>query len=162
MPPWTDEFRIGGGSISHDAEDEHVRPGQRLVPAFVHFRPDGYHADIRDPALQAGSTRLPTADHFAEMRAAYERTAPDPGNFDAFVATTSNAVGARPGWPDDALGAIAAPTLVVVGDHDFVRLEMVELIPDAQLAVLPGCTHMDVTLRTELPVPMLERFLPPS
>jgi pimeloyl-ACP methyl ester carboxylesterase len=61
------------------------------------------------------------------------------------------------------LGAIAAPTLLVVGDHDFVRLEhaveMHELIPGSQLGVLPGTTHMGVMRRADLLVPRVETFL---
>lgn len=45
-----------------------------------------------------------------------------------------------------ALAAIAAPTLVLAGDHDLIRLEhIVEIfnsVPNAQLAILPGATHM--------------------
>jgi pimeloyl-ACP methyl ester carboxylesterase len=37
--------------------------------------------------------------------------------------------------------------------------EMRELIPDSQLAVLPGTTHMQLTQRAELVVPIVERFL---
>jgi pimeloyl-ACP methyl ester carboxylesterase len=58
---------------------------------------------------------------------------------------------------------IAAPVLLVVGDTDFVRIEhaaeMLELMQDAQLAVLPGTRHTEVTHRTEVLVPLLARFL---
>ena len=46
------------------------------------------------------------------------------------------------GWTDDEIRSVAAPTLLVVGDRDFVRLdhaaEMLDLFPDCRLAVLPG------------------------
>lgn len=66
---------------------------------------------------------------------------------------------ARPPAPDGQ--SITAPTLLVV-DTDFVRLEHIvaghDLLPDARLAVLPGCTHMDVVRRPELP-PIVRPFL---
>jgi pimeloyl-ACP methyl ester carboxylesterase len=59
-------------------------------------------------------------------------------------------------WPEEDIRAIAAPTLIVLGDSDGVRLEhAVELfrlrgggvmgdlagLPQSQLAVLPGTSH---------------------
>jgi pimeloyl-ACP methyl ester carboxylesterase len=59
-------------------------------------------------------------------------------------------------WPERDIRAITAPTLIVLGDSDVVRLEhAVELfklrgggvmgdlagLPQSQLAVLPGTTH---------------------
>jgi pimeloyl-ACP methyl ester carboxylesterase len=55
-----------------------------------------------------------------------------------------------PGWTDE-LRSLQAPTLLIFGDRDFSPLpdvvEMFELLPDAQLAVLPGTTHVGVTRR---------------
>src|SRR6266704_2334290 len=88
-----------------------------------------------------------------------DRLAPDPGHFDAFAAKTSQAAGNLKGWTAGELGRIGAPTLLVFGDHDFIRLEhaveMQGLIPGAQLAVLPGATHMDVLRRADLIVPLV-------
>ena len=64
------------------------------------------------------------------------------------------------------LARITARTLVMIGDHDFVRIphaELVcELIPQAQLAVLPGTTHMQLCQRVELLVPMIDTLLGPG
>jgi pimeloyl-ACP methyl ester carboxylesterase len=68
--------------------------------------------------------------------------------FPEILAKTAAAVGAFEGWSPEELRSIGAPTLILVGDTDFIRLEhaieMFELIPNAQLAVLPGTTHMQV------------------
>ena len=68
-----------------------------------------------------------------------------------------------PGWSEEELRGLAAPALLVIGDTDFVRIEhaakMHRLIPDARLAVLPGCTHTDVVRQTGLILPMVEAFL---
>ena len=154
-------FSLGGGTALQLALDYPDRVG-RLIAASVGYSPDGYHAEISDPAQWATSTRMPTAEDFRQMREAYERLAPDPGHFEAFQARTGRAAGSM-SWTPAELGRIGAPTLLVFGDHDFIRLEhaveMHALIPGAQLAVLPGATHMGVLRRADLMVPLVSDFL---
>ena len=155
-------FSLGGGVALQLALDQPDRVG-RVILASVSYAGDGFHAEISDPAQHATSTRMPTAEDFRQMRDAYARLAPDPGHFDVFAAKTSQAAGSLEGWTAEELGRIAAPVLLVFGDHDFIRLEhaveMHGLIPGAQLAVLPGATHMGVLRRTDLIVPMVRDFL---
>lgn len=155
-------FSLGGGVALQLALDHPDRVG-RLVLVSVSYAPDGYHEEITDPARHATSTRMPTAEDFRQMREAYDRLAPDPGHFDAFAAKASRAAGSLKGWTPEELGRITAPTLLVFGDHDFVRLEhavqMHGLIPGAQLAVVPGATHMSVLRRTDLFIPLVRAFL---
>jgi pimeloyl-ACP methyl ester carboxylesterase len=140
-------------------------PGRvgRLIVASAGYAADGFHPDISDPARHATSTRMPTEDDFRQMQEAYLRLAPDPGYFGAFQAKVSQAANSFPGWPTGELSRITAPTLLVFGDHDFIRLEhaveMHTLIPGAQLAVLPGATHMSLLHRTDLMLPLIGGFL---
>ena len=77
-------------------------------------------------------------------------------------------------WPPDAVRAIAAPTLIIVGDSDGIRPEhavaMFRLrgggvfgdlagLPAAQLAVLPGTTHVGLLDRAEWLLAMIPPFL---
>ncbi len=77
-------------------------------------------------------------------------------------------------WPVEAIRAIKAPTLLIIGDSDVVRPEhAVELfrllgggvagdlvgLPRSQLAVLPGTTHVTLVDRAEWLVSMMTRFL---
>jgi pimeloyl-ACP methyl ester carboxylesterase len=155
-------FSLGGWVALQLALDHPERVNQ-LILASVSCAADGMHEEITDPARHATSTRMPTAEDFQQMRDAYARLAPDPDHFDAFAAKASQAVGSLKGWTAEELGGIAAPTLLVFGDHDFIRLEhaveMHGLIPGAQLAVLPGATHMAVMRRADLIVPLLRDFL---
>jgi pimeloyl-ACP methyl ester carboxylesterase len=64
---------------------------------------------------------------------------------------------------DRELAALRAPTLLIFGDRDFSPLadvvEMFELLPDAQLAVLPGTTHMGVTQHPARLLALITPFL---
>jgi len=154
-------FSLGGGVALQLALDYPELVG-RLIAASVGYSPDGTHAEISDPARWATSTRMPTAGDFEQMRAAYQRVAPDPGHFDEFRAHTGQAAGSM-SWTPAELGRIGAPTLLIFGDHDFIKLEhaveMAGLIPGAQLAVLPGATHMGVLRRADLMIPLIQGFL---
>jgi pimeloyl-ACP methyl ester carboxylesterase len=155
-------FSLGAGVALQLTVDYPDRVG-RLIAASAGYASDGFHPEISNPALHATSTRMPTAEDFGQMREAYERVAPDPGHFEAFAAKASQAANNLKGWTAAELGGITAPTLLVFGDHDFIRLEhavqMHELIPGSQLAVLPGTTHMGVLRRADLIVPLVTGFL---
>jgi pimeloyl-ACP methyl ester carboxylesterase len=152
-----------GGCTALDLAIRYPSRVDRLVLASTPFRPDGYHEDVNDPARHATSTRMPSERDFLEMARTYARIAPDPGHFEALAAKASGAVAAFRGWSPDDLRAVTAPTLIVLGDNDFVTLDhaalMRGLIPDAQLAVLPGTTHNEVTRRVDLVLPLLTSFL---
>jgi pimeloyl-ACP methyl ester carboxylesterase len=134
-----------------------------VVPASASVRMEGMHEDLTDPARQATSTRMPTQQDFAAMQETYARLSPHPDRFDDFLASLSQSAADLQGWSDEQLAAITAPVLLVLGDRDFVTVEhgalMLELIPGSSLAVLPGTTHMDVTRRGDLLLPMLAAFL---
>jgi pimeloyl-ACP methyl ester carboxylesterase len=155
-------FSLGGGTALQLAVDFPDRV-DHLIAASVAYSADGFLPEIMDPSQFGVSTRLPTADDFQQMRDAYASVAPDPGHFDAFLQKTSAAAATAKGWTPEQLGSITARTMLVFGDHDFFKLEhaisMRDLIPGAQLAVLPGTTHMDVLRRADLTVPLVSGFL---
>ena len=152
-----------GGTVAVQLALDHPDLVGRLIPVSVSFASDGFHQEITDPARYATSTRMPTEEDFGQMREAYTGVAPDPGHFDVFWARVGQAANGFKGWTPGELGAITAPTLLVFGDHDFVRLEHAvqvhALIPGAQLAVLPGATHVGVLRRADLIVPLVSEFL---
>ena len=59
--------------------------------------------------------------------------------------------------------AVRAPTLLIVGDRDIVRVEhavqMQHLISDARLAVFPATDHLAMTGRAAYVASMLDEFL---
>ena len=143
-------FSLGGLTATGVAV-RHPSKVRRLVLAATHIRPDGYHPEITAP--EQNDPRLPTEQEFASWQAAYESVAPDPDDFFPFLERLQPVVHDWSGWTDDEVRSVTAPTFLVIGDHDFVRLdhaaEMLDLFPDSRLAVLPRTKHTEVMQRPE-------------
>ena len=150
-------FSLGGLVAYAVALGAPGRVGKLIIASADAHRPPG-----RESA-PLGEGRLPTAADFQAWRAAYEAVAPDPAHFDEFAAKTSAMVVHEfAGWTEE-LRSLQAPTLLIFGDRDFMPLphvvEMFELLPDAQLAVLPGTTHVGVTRRHGAVLALITPFL---
>ncbi|GAA4820201.1 alpha/beta hydrolase [Actinomycetospora corticicola] len=142
----------------------HPERVRRLVFASGFVRAGGYHPDITDPDRWATSTRMPTEEDFAAMRREHERLAPDgAADLDDVMAKLGPVVMTSAGWTDEELRRVTAPTLVMIGDHDFVTVSHAELtrdlLPDATLAVVPRSTHTRLMHRTEIVLPLIEDHL---
>ena len=98
-----------------------------------------------------------------QLREAYIKVAPDPENFESFFYKSRNRMRDFKDVPDEAIRAIAAPTLVVGADRDVMQPEgavaLYRMLPHAQLIILPNTEHMQITSRTDWLVPMIEAFL---
>src|SRR3954468_16210468 len=99
----------------------HPAKVRRLVLAGSNIRPDGYHPEITAP--EQDDPRLPTEEEFATWKADYEAVAPDPANLFPFLDRLQPGVQAMPGWSEEEIRSIPAPTFLVIGDQDFVRLD---------------------------------------
>jgi pimeloyl-ACP methyl ester carboxylesterase len=150
-----------GGMVALTAARLYPERVGKLVIASVDPRPG--HAEFENPDDPEVARRMPTEADFAAMRDAYEAAAPNPAAFETVAQKTSGMVHFFTGWSDDELKGIDAPTLVLLGDTDFVPLAnavaMFELLPRSELAVLPGTTHMGVSQRPEQVLALIGRFL---
>lgn len=128
----------------------HPQSVRRLVLAASHIRNDGYHPEITAP--EQDDPRLPTEAEFDTWRSDYEEVAPDPDGLFPFLERLQPVVHDMAGWTAEEIGSIRSPTCLVIGDRDFVRLdhaaEMLDLFPDARLAVLPATRHTEVMDRS--------------
>jgi pimeloyl-ACP methyl ester carboxylesterase len=147
-----------GGTIALQVALRHPQVVHKLVVASGFFSHDG-----ADPAFW-NSFATATLDVMPkELRDAYVEVAPQPENLQSMFDKAVQRMRNFKDIPADTIRGITAPTLVVCGDSDVMRPEHAvqefRLLPHAQLAVLPGTDHMQVTARTSWLVPMIEEFL---
>jgi pimeloyl-ACP methyl ester carboxylesterase len=149
-------FSLGGFVAYAVALGASARVGRLIVASADAHRPPG-----RESA-PLGEDRMPTPADFQAMRDAYAAVAPDPAQFDEFAARASAMVHEFPGWTDE-LRSLRVPTMLIFGDRDFSPLpdvvELLGFLPDAQLAVLPGTTHMGVMRRPAELLALITPFL---
>jgi pimeloyl-ACP methyl ester carboxylesterase len=130
---------------------------RRFVAASADYRGG------REPGPDDPRAPMPTEADFQAMRDDYAAVAPDPSHFDAFAERVSTMVHSYVGWTADDLRAVQVPTLVLVGDRDFIRVsdavEAAELVPHGQLAVLPDTSHMGMTRSPDRVLAMVVPFL---
>jgi pimeloyl-ACP methyl ester carboxylesterase len=149
-------FSLGGLVAYAVAIGAPARVGKLIVASADGHRPPGRESEPLD------EDRMPTPADFQAMSDAYKKVAPDPAHFDNFAARTSAMVHEFPGWTDE-LRSLQVPTMLIFGDRDFSPLpdvvEMFGLLSNAQLAVLPGTTHVAVTRRPREVLALITPFL---
>jgi pimeloyl-ACP methyl ester carboxylesterase len=144
---------------------------RKLVLASVTYTLDGVH-----PGLMEGLGEMtPEMMHGSPWHEEYVRIAPRPEDFPTLFAKKTQMDQQIKDLPDEAIRAIKAPTLLIIGDSDLVRpehaVEMFRLLgggvfgdtpaglPASQLAILPGTSHVSLVNRSELLVPIITSFL---
>ena len=147
-----------GGHIALQMAISHPDLVRKLVVESAMFQRDG-----SDPGFWKSFEHAKLDDMPPELKKAYLGVAPHPEDLPTFFTKSVQRMLNFKGWTPEEIQSINAPTLVMIGDHDIVRPEhaalMFRLLPNAQLAVLPGTDHMTIVNRTELLVPMIEMFL---
>ncbi|MNQ34711.1 2-hydroxymuconate semialdehyde hydrolase [compost metagenome] len=147
-----------GGTIALQVAIRHPQAVRKLVLASALVTRDGAYPWLWDAMAKARLENMPQ-----ELQEAYLKVAPRPENLRLFHDKAARRMRDFKDIPAAAIRSIAAPTLVVIGDADVIRpehaVEMFRLLPHAQLAVLPGTDHMQVTARVEWLVPMIRGFL---
>jgi pimeloyl-ACP methyl ester carboxylesterase len=149
-------FSLGGLVACAVAVGAPSRVGKLIVASADPHRPPGRESVPLD------DERMPTPADFHSMHDAYDTVAPDPAHFDEFAAKASAMVHQVPGLTDE-LRSLQAPTMLIFGDRDFSPLsdvvELFGLLPNAQLAVLPGATHIGVAQRYREVLALITAFL---
>jgi pimeloyl-ACP methyl ester carboxylesterase len=150
-------FSLGGLVACEIAFRAPGRVGRLIAASADPCRPPG-----RESA-PLSDDRAPTPADFQEMHDEYDKTAPDPAHFSEFAARLAAMVHEVPGWTAAQLATLTNPTLLIFGDRDFSPLpdavELYGLLPDAQLAVLPGTTHTGVPRRPAELLALITPFL---
>jgi pimeloyl-ACP methyl ester carboxylesterase len=147
-----------GGLVGYEIAVRHPgRLGRLVVASADARRPPGRESQ------PIGEDRLPTQADAGQWQAAYRDVAPEPDRFGETAGRTTTMVHQVAPYGDDELRALRLPVLLVFGDRDFWPLtdvaELLAVLPDAQLAVLPGATHVAVSQRPEQLLALISPFL---
>jgi len=159
-----------GGGVALQLAMRHPELVQKLVVASASSTSDGVHPEVWEGIEQI------TPELFAgtPWKEEYDRVAPNPDAFPTLVEKMKQLDSQPFTWPPDEIRAIAAPTMIIVGDSDGTTPEhAVELfrlrgggvfgdlagLPSARLAILPGTTHVGLIHRADWLAPMLGEFL---
>jgi pimeloyl-ACP methyl ester carboxylesterase len=141
-----------GGGVALQVAIRHPEAVRKLVVASASYTSDGMHPEL----LEMIPTITPEIFAGSPIEEAYLRTAPRPEDFPTLVAKLKQLDMEPFAWLPEDIRGIAAPTLLIIGDSDAIRLEhAVEMfrllgggvmgdmggLPKSQLAVLPGTTH---------------------
>ena len=164
-----------GGAIALQLAIRHPELVRKQVVASASYRLDGMHA----VALEMFPNITPEFFAGSPIEEGYQRTAPNPEDFPKLVEKLKTLDTTDFAWPEEDIRGISAPTLLIVGDSDGIRLEhaveffrllgggvMGDLagLPKSQFAVLPGTTHyfppgFGVVDRVDWLLPMVSIFL---
>lgn len=159
-----------GGGVALQIAIRHPEVVRKLVAVSVYYNSDGIYPEV----LEGIEHITPEAFAGSPWREEYDRVALNPEDFPTLVAKLKELDLTFVGWPPDDIQAIEASTLLIIGDSDVVRpehaVEMFRLLgggvagdladlPNSQLAVLPGTTHVTLVDRADWLLSMIGEFL---
>jgi pimeloyl-ACP methyl ester carboxylesterase len=107
-----------------------------------------------------------------QLKTAYKQVAPDPNGLQVMHDRDAKRMVNFKDIPDEQITAIAAPTLIIIGDKDLITPEhaiaLHRQIANSELAIIPGghgayigeiTTITPDTKENEFGMPMIEKFL---
>jgi pimeloyl-ACP methyl ester carboxylesterase len=162
-----------GGGVAQQVAIRHPKLVRRLIITSSVYKYEGWSAETR--AILP--TLAPEMFEGTPIKTDYDSLAPDPKHFAAFVNKMKKFVTTSYDFGADKIKAIKSPTLIISADGDGVTpehaVEMYRLrgggymvdfgpIPAAQLAIMPGTSHISVMFQTEWLVSMITPFLDTS
>jgi pimeloyl-ACP methyl ester carboxylesterase len=160
-----------GASVALHLAIRHPDVVRKLVLASVTYNLGGVH-----PGLMDGLAEMkPEMMYGSAWHEEYTQIAPHPEDFATLFAKKTQMDRNLKDVPAEVIASIEAPTLLIIGDSDLVRLEhAVEMfrllgggvfgdtpagLPNSQLAVLPGTSHVTLVSRAELLLSIIPPFL---
>ncbi len=162
-------YSLGGG-VALQTAIRHPEVVRKLVLAATVCARDGWYPESL-VGMAAISTELLSGTFIYD---AYLGAAPRPEDWPLLIDKMRQMLSEDYNWTED-VAAIKAPTLIIVGDADSVRLdhavEMFKLLgggkadggmsgrPASQFAVLPNAAHWDVLFRADLLLSIIPPFL---
>lgn len=118
--------------------------------------------DALYPEIIAFFARATVNDFGADLREAYEKVAPRPGDWPALIDKTKVMTLAPESWNADKMRSIAAQTLFMLGDADIVKpehgVDVFRQLAKGQLAILPGTDHFAPVKKADLLLSLIIPF----
>jgi pimeloyl-ACP methyl ester carboxylesterase len=160
-----------GSEVALHVAVRHPDAVRKLVLASATYTLSGIH-----PGLMDGMAEMrPEMMFGSPWHEEYLRIAPRPEDFTVLFEKKTQMDSELQDFPAQAISAITAPTLLIIGDSDLVRpehaVEMFRLLgggvfgdlpaglPASQLAVLPGTSHVTLMERADLLLAIIPPFL---
>ncbi len=160
-----------GAAVALHVVVRHPEVVRKLIFVSATYKMSGVH-----PGLMEGLGQMkPEMMYGSPFHEEYMRLAPRPEDFNRLFAKKTEMDRQTRDFSDEEIRAIQAPTLLVFGDSDLTRpehaVEMFRLLgggvfgdtpaglPNSQLAILPGTSHVGMAGRADWLAPMIHEFL---
>jgi pimeloyl-ACP methyl ester carboxylesterase len=160
-----------GAAVALHVVVRHPEVVRKLIFASGTYKLSGIH-----PGLMEGMGEMKPEMMFGSpWHEEYMRIAPRPEDFNRLFAKKTEMDRQTRDFSEEDIRAIQAPMLLVFGDSDLAQpehaVEMFRLLgggvfgdtpagmPNSQLAILPGTSHVGVADRADWLVPMINSFL---
>ena len=160
-----------GGSVALHFAVRHPEMLRKLVLISVSYTLDGIH-----PGLMEGMGEMkPEMMYGSPWHDEYMRIAPRPEDFNKLFEKKTQMDRQIKDFSAETIRGIKAPTLLIIGDSDLIRpehaVEMFRLLgggvfgdtpaglPDSQLAIVPGASHVSIVSKADLLLAMIPAFL---
>lgn len=159
-----------GGTVAFDLAINHPEMVTKLIAVSTVHKYTGWSQAVRDVL----KTIKPEFLDSTPLKTEYDRVAPDPKQWHAFLDKYMKFDQQDFDLGADNIKKIKAPVLLIMGDNDGVdmsyKAELYKLcggdvfadmqgLPQSQLAIIPGSTHVTLMMQTDKLVPVIMPFL---
>jgi pimeloyl-ACP methyl ester carboxylesterase len=154
---WSD-----GGIIGLDLAINYPGKVKKIILAGTNFMHDttAIYPELINIFENMGRTPFDKLPDF--VKKVYTDLSPQPERAPIVFSKLMNLVLKYPDYSIEDISKINAPTLVIVGDHDIIRVEhtlkLFESIPHCQLLILPGTSHLMCMEKPEIVNQMVDLF----
>jgi len=146
-----------GGTVALHLAVRHAELVRKLAVSSAVFNMDGYNPEIKAGLRNASPDGFPPI-----VRESYERVAPDPAAWPSLVAKAAEQAANQPPLQAEDLSRITVPALVMIAEHDVVRIEHAKKLArllNTKLVMHFNSDHSSyVTERPEVLLSKLESF----
>jgi pimeloyl-ACP methyl ester carboxylesterase len=160
-----------GSAVALNVAAQRPELVRKLVLASMSFRLDGMHPGVAE-GVEHVTPEMMIGSPFEEE---FRRLSPDPDGWANLVYKVVDMNKNYRDFGEDAVRSLRAPALLIIGDSDIVRpehaVEMFRLfgggvmgdspagLPDSQLAILPGTSHVSLPYQVEVLQTIIPKFL---